>query len=288
MSTADDHLDLDAVAAFDEGLDDDPAHRDHVSGCAECGRRLDQVRSTRALLAGLPEDRMPDEVAGRVEAALPRGATLTTIVPSSSRRRRWAQHPSLAGLGAAAAGVALIAAIVIGATRSSTNRGDQAGSAAGLPQAASGAGAFPILSSGAHYTDGTMGTLAATLDQLARGGAVPTPTDSRRSSSESGGAKDALALSSKPVPAALRALHDDRALLLQCVAKLAGGPARPLAVDFARFTGGLRHVKDAPAVVVLLPGLTPTSSDIAFLVGPKCLTDPSQDIYAVQTSITHG
>jgi hypothetical protein len=83
-------------------------------------------------------------------------------------------------------------------------------------------------------------------------------------------------------------LHDDRKLLLQCVAKLAGGPARPLAVDFARFTGGLRRAKNAPAVVILLPGLTPTASDVAFIVGPKCLTDPSQDIYAVQTSIPRG
>ena len=52
----------------------------------------------------------------------------------------------------------------------------------------------------------------------------------------------------------------------------------PLAVDFARFTGGQRHLHNAPAMIVLLPaggGLR----DSAFIVGPKCTTDPSQDLY---------
>jgi hypothetical protein len=289
MSTADDHLDLDAIAAFDEGLSEDPGQREHVSGCRDCERRLDQVRSTRALLADLPDERMPEDIASRIQSALPQDAMLTTIVPMAGRRRRWAGHPTLAGLGAAAAGIALIAAIAIGATRSSNNGGDQAGTSGstGIPQAGAGVSAFPILSSGAHYTDGTMGTLAATLDALARGGGVPTPTAERAQGAGSAATKDTLSANA-PVPPALRTLHDDRTLLLQCVARLAGGPARPLAVDFARFTGGLRHVKNAPAVVVLLPGLTSAGSDIAFFVGPKCLTDPSQDLYAVQTSITHS
>jgi len=235
---------------------------------------------------------MPDDVAERLQAALPRDSGLTTIVPSGPRRRRWAQHPTFATLGAAAAAVALIAAIAIGATRSSHNGGSEAGSNAGtsLPQSTGNIAAFPILSSGSHYSDSTVGTLAATLDALARGGGVPTASpSSRAAASGAAGAKDAFALSSNgPVPPALGRLHNDRKLLLQCVAKLAGGPARPLAVDFARFTGGLRHVTNAPAVIVLLPGLTPTASDVAFIVGPKCLTDPSQDIYSVLTSIPRG
>jgi hypothetical protein len=291
MSTADDHLDLDAIAAFDEGLDDERArHLDHVSGCAECGRRLDLVRSTRAALAELPDDPMPENVAERVHSALPRDPTLTTVVPVGGRRRRWAKHPTFAALGAAAAGIALIAAIAVGATRSSHNGGGEAGSSGdtALPRAGTGAGAFPILSSGSHYTDGTMATLAATLDALARSGGVPTPA-SPGAAAPGRSAKDALALSSTaPVPPSLRALHDDRTTLLACVAKLAGGPARPLAVDFARFTGGLRHVKNAPAVVILLPGLTSTATDVAFVVGPKCLTDSSQDLYAFQGSIQPG
>jgi len=135
-------------------------------------------------------------------------------------------------------------------------------------------------------------TLASTLDTLARRSAVPTPTDTQQRAAAGAGAgaeKDSLSMSSNaPVPPALRALHDDRDLLLRCVAKLAGGPTRPVAVDFARFTGGLRHVKNAPAVVIVLPGLTPTANDVAFVVGPKCLTDPSQDLYTFQNSVGRG
>jgi len=288
MSAAGDHLDLDAIAAFDEGLDDEPAHREHVDGCADCRHRLDQVRSARSLLADLPDEPMPADVADRIRAALPPESTVTTIIPAGSRRRRWSS-PSLAGMGAAAAGVALIAAIAIGATRSSGNGGgSEAGSSAGaaLPQSTA-ISPFPILSSGSRYTDGTLPNLAGTLDTLARRHAVPEPTNTEQQrAAGAGAAKDALSLSSSaPVPPALRALHDDRDLLLQCVSKLAGGPTRPVAVDFARFTGGLRHVKNAPAIVIVLPGLTPAANDVAFVVGPKCLTDPSQDLYTFQNSV---
>ena len=292
MSASGDHLDLDAIAAFDEGLDDEPGHREHVDGCAECRRRLDQVRSARALLAELPDEPMPADVADRIRAALPPDSAVTTIIPSGSRRRRWS-HPSLAGLGAAAAGVALIAAITIGAVRSSGNGGGgtEAGSSGdtALPQSGP-ISAFPILSSGSSYTDSTIASLTSTLDTLARRGAVPTPTDTQEQRAAGAStAKDSVSLSAKaPVPPALRTLHDDRDLLLQCVAKLAGGPTRPVAVDFARFTGGLRHLKNAPAIIILLPGLTPTASDVAFVVGPKCLTDPSLDLYTFQNSVGRG
>lgn len=289
MSAAGDHLDLNAIAAFDEDLDDEPAHRDHVEGCEDCRRRLAQVRSARALLADLPDETMPADVADRIQAALPTDSTVATIIPSGGRRRRWSR-PSLAGLGAVAAGVALIAAIAIGATRSNGNGGgSEAGSSAGtaLPQHAP-ISQFPVLSSGSRYTDGTIATLASTLDTLARRNAVPTPTTTQEQRANAGAAKDALLSATAPVPPALRALHDNRDLLLQCVAKLAGGPTRPVAVDFARFTGGLRHVKNAPAVVIVLPGLTPTANDVAFVVGPKCLTDPSQDLYTFQNSVGRG
>lgn len=289
MSTADDHLDLDALAALDAGLDDTPARDAHVRECGECSRRLAQVRSTRALLAALPDEAMPTEVASRVHAALPPDVVGATIVPATVRRRRWLHAPSFAGLGAAAAGVALIAAIAIGAIRSSNSGGssDGSGGTAGASTAA-GVGAFPVISSGSHYTDANAGTSVAALDKLAR---VPhAPENSAPSAGAARtNAKDALSFSSNaPVPAALRPLFDDRTALLQCVARLAGGPTRPVAVDFARFTGGLRHVKNAPAIIILLPGLTSTAADVAFIVGPNCLTDPSQDLYAFQGTVRPG
>ena len=287
MSTADDHLDLDAIAALDAGLDDSPARDAHVRQCGACSRRLAQVRSTRALLAALPAEPMPEEVAARLHAALPQDAAVATIVPAAARRRRWLQGPSLAGLGAAAAGVSLIAAIAIGATRSSNHGGQESGGSGGTAGASSAAGlkSFPVISSGSHYTDANAGASVAALDSLAR---VPHPAEAPTKSAGAT-ARDTLSFSSQaPVPAALRPLYDDRNALLQCVAKLAGEPTRPLAVDFARFTGGLRHVKNAPAIVILLPGLTSTAADVAFIVGPKCLTDPSQDLYAFQGSVRPG
>ena len=289
MSTADDHLDLDALAAIDAGLDDAPAREAHVRECPECSQRLAQVRSTRALLAALPDEPMPAEVAARLHAALPEDPPASTIVPAGIRRRRWSHAPSLAGLGAAAAGVALIAAIAIGATRSSNHGGSEAGSGgtAGASSAA-GTGSFPVISSGSHYTDANAGTSVAALDSLARVPHAPEASPQSAGAARTN-AQDALSFSSNaPVPAALRPLYDDRTALLQCVARLAGGPTRPVAVDFARFTGGLRHVKNAPAIVILLPGLTSSAADVAFIVGPKCLTDPSQDLYAFQGAVRPG
>jgi hypothetical protein len=284
MSTADDHLDLDAVAALDAGLDDEPARDAHVRGCVECSHRLAQVRSARALLAALPDEPMPDDVAARLHAALPQEPSRATIVPSGKRRRRWSQTPALAGLAAAAAAIALVAAVAIGATRSSNHGASQAGAGSGaVPRGVQTLGNFPILTSGSHYTDASAASLVAALDEVAHqpaaAGGSSSPNSAGRAAS-----KDTLTLSSLgPVPVALRPLYDNRQELLSCARLLAGAstPVAPLAVDFARFTGGLRHVHNAPALVVLLPHAS-GSNDGAFIVGPRCTSDPSQDIYAFQ------
>jgi hypothetical protein len=291
MSAPGEHLDLDAIADLDAGIvdaDEAAVLQAHLDSCPDCGRQLARLRTTRALLSALPADAMPADVADRVQAALPDEPPLTTVVPVGSRRR-WSRHPSLAGLGAAAAAIALVAAIVIGATHSSHHRGETAG---GADSAVAGAAPrplstnFPVISSGTVYTDSDGGSAVATLDTLARAGRLPTTSPTplpQISAQRSAKAATTFSLQAVPVPAALRPLYDNRATLLSCVTALTKGGSRvtPLAVDFGRFTGGLRKVKSAPAVVILLPAVV-QGKDTAFIVGPKCASDPSQDLYAVE------
>lgn len=286
MTSPDEHLDLDAVAALDAGLDLDDDQRAHAQTCPECGRRLGQVRAARALLSALPDEAMPQSVADRLHAALPREPSLGTIVPTD-RRRRWTSSPALAGLAAAAAAVALVAAISVGALRSPGSGGDNGGASTGGVNAA-GARAvsdhFRLLASGQHYNDSNAQSLVTALDQLARtpvaaGGSGATTSSPLRSAQKDAVAPETLA----QVPAPLQALFGDRQQLLACARLLAGGPVTPLAIDFARFSGGLRHVHDAPAMIVLLPG-GGGLGDSAFIVGPHCTTDPSQDLYKFQAA----
>jgi hypothetical protein len=280
VTAPDDHLDLDAAAAFEEGLDEDGSIGAHVASCDECSQRVAQVRTTRALLSALPDETMPADVATRIREALPREPATNTIVPAVSRRRRWTSSPALAGLIAAAAAIALVAAISIGSLRSSghhANSGAAAGSAA-APLAPS--TNFPVLASGVHYSDGNEKSLVAQLDQLVRTPATLSPTTAAAPAQSRAAEKDTLTTLSAhgPVPNQLRGLFGNRQAILACARLLAGGPVTPLAVDFARFTGGARHLRNAPAMVVLLPasGALP---DAAFIVGPKCTSDGSQDLY---------
>jgi len=283
VTAPDDHLDLDAAAALDEGIDEDGGRRAHVASCDECSRRVARVRTTRALLSALPDETMPTDVADRLHAALPREQVRTTIVPRSSRRSRWASSPALAGLIAAAAAIALVAAISIGSLRASdspSGSGSGAGTGAGAVSAPRAPGTnFPVLASGLHYTNTNAGGLVSTLDGLVRAPTTVAPSGTAPAQSRTA-QKDALTLSAhQPVAPELQSLFGDRQQLLACARLLAGGPVEPLAIDFAHFTGGLRHVHNAPAMVVLLPGAG-TLRDSAFIVGPHCTTDSSQDIYA--------
>ena len=207
------------------------------------------MRTARALLSALPDESMPGDVAERLHAALPREPVLTTIVPRGNRRRRWTSSPALAGLVAAAAAIALVAAIGIGSLRSSdhssTSGADTGTAAAPLAPSTN----FPVLASGLHYTDANATGFVAGSTGLARTPATLAPSGG---ASVAGGAtarKDALTLSAhQPVAAPLQSLFGDRQAILECARLLAGGPVTPLAVDFARFTGGARHLHKAPAM----------------------------------------
>lgn len=279
MTARDDHLDLDAAAALDEGIDDDGSLSAHVASCEDCRRRVAQVRTTRALLSALPDEPMPVDVADRVHAALPREPVLTTIVPRGNRRRRWVSSPALAGMIAAAAAIALVAAISIGSLRSSDHPASSGADTGSVAAPLAPRRSFPVLSSGLHYTDATATGFVDRLDALARTPATLAPGGGASTSARAA-QKDTLTLSARqPVAASLQSLFGDRQQLLACARLLAGGPVEPLAIDFARFTGGLRHVHNAPAMVVLLPGAG-NLRDSAFIVGPNCTTDESQDLYA--------
>ena len=286
MTAPDNHLDLDAAAALDEGLEIDDGLRAHAASCEECGRRLAAVRTTRALLSSLPDEEMPQAVADRLHEALPREPVFTTIVPTGSRRRRWTSSPALAGIIAAAAALALVAAISIGSLRSGNHSnggaGAEAGGAATLPQVAS--SNFPVVASGAKYTSANAEALVGALDELARTPHSYAANGTTSAQTRSAPQKDSLTPATEAkVPPSLRALFNDRQRLLACARLVAGGPVTPLAVDFARFTGGLRKVHNAPAIVILLPAFGGLR-DSAFIVGPRCDTDPSQDLYAFQAA----
>jgi hypothetical protein len=274
MSAAGDHLDLDALADVEEGLvdaDTATAAEAHLRTCEECGDRLARLRTTRALLSALPADPMPDDVAARVRAALPDEPPMTTVVPASTHRRWRSRNATFAGLGAVAAGVALIAAIAVGALRSGGNdSGGGGGAASGAlsaPQGASTA-SFPVVSTGTTYTYTDSSHQLVALETVARTGRPPSPAPHTPGRATTDSSKESA--NQRALPAEFGRLRSDRAALLQCVAKAVGGSQVPLAVDFARFSGGPQHLKDVPAVVILVPPLSGAGSPAAFIVGQDC------------------
>lgn len=245
------HLDLDTIADLDADLlpaESGSAATTHLTGCPDCRSRQAGLRTTRALLSTLPAEPMPQPVADRIATALDEAAaTRATIVPTSTRRRRWFAHPTVPGLAAAFTAAALVAAVVVGVVHQSHKHPTSALSPQGPTGAAANrAPSYPVTASGRDYSKADIPTLVPRLlvsPPATVGGAAPV---------------------AGTVPPALRRLYTSRVALDACIAELtAGGPAQqPIAVDFARYAG---H----PAVVVVLPGLAPANVD-AWVVGPGC------------------
>jgi hypothetical protein len=223
---------------------------------------------------------MPPDVAGRVHDALARAPLSGTVLPlgdpTTGRRRRWRSRPTLAGLGAAAAVVALVAAVAVGALHSSSKDKQSnldtpaAGNAAGPAQQG-----FPITASGRHYTAANAHRL---VQQLAAGATEATGTGSTA-------AAPSVAAGTKAAPAPdtvapdLKPLYSSEQALLTCVAALTAGgsPVLPLTVDFATFSDKAKKIHRAPALVVVLPG--PAGRADGWIVGPNCATAPDNNIY---------
>ena len=261
------HLDLDRLADLEEDLltpDEAGEAEAHLRDCADCRGLQAQLRGTRSLLTALPPEQMPAAVSARIDAALS-ALPATTIVPLSSKRRGWRAHPTAAGLGAAAAVAALVAALVVGKTSSHSPSTEAGGSADSLGTGAARASVpLPTTSvSGNHYTahnlDRTVSALLTPVTAMAatpQGGAGATPQPSTAKAAAS------------PEPA-LNRLFTSPAALEACVRGIEGGPAvQPLAIDFATYQG-------APAVLVVLPGLEQGKVD-AWFVGANCTaSDPN-------------
>lgn len=278
------HLDLATLAELDEGLTTAAvaaAAERHLTGCRPCREQQARLRSTRALLAALPGEPMPPDVAGRVHDALARAPLSGTVLPlgdpATGRRRRWRSRPTLAGLGATAAVVALVAAVAVGALHSSSE--DQqptldapaAGSAAGTAEQG-----FPITASGRRYTAANAHRL---VQQLAAGAAEASGAGSTAAGPSVAAGTKAAPASPDTVAPDLKPLYTSQQALLTCVAALTAGgnPVLPLTVDFATFSDKAKKIRRAPALVVVLPG--PAGRADGWIVGPNCATAPDNNIY---------
>lgn len=259
------HLDLDRLADLEEGLltpDEETAAQTHLRDCDDCRSRKAQLDGTRSLLSDLPPQEMPAAVAARVEAALA-ALPSTTIVPLSRTRRGWRAHPTAAGLGAAAAVAALIAALVVGRTSSHHPSSTAGGTAGTLGAASAGRTSIPLPPPTVTGTKYTFRNLARTVPPLLTPSTAlalaPKTTAGTAPQPSAGTGAEATVTP----PPALNRLFASPGALEACVRGIEGGPAAvPLAIDFATFEG-------APAVVIVLPGLDEGKVD-AWFVGPAC------------------
>ena len=278
------HLDLDTLAELDEGLTggaDAAAAESHLTACRPCREQQARLRSTRALLAALPGEPMPPDVAGAVHDALARAPLSGTVLPlgdpTAARRRRWRSRPTLAGLAATAAVVALVAAVAVGALHSSSKDNPPALDA---PVAGSAAGAgqqgIPITASGRHYTAANAHRL---VQQIAGSATEASGTGSAAAAPSVGAGTKAAPAGPDTVAPDLQPLYTSQQALLTCVAALTAGgrPVLPLTVDFATFSDKAKKIHRAPALVVVLPG--PAGRADGWIVGPDCATAPDNNIY---------
>lgn len=271
-SDAHDHLDLEVLADLDEDLLPGPeaaTHEAHLSTCAVCRERLGRIRATRAVLGSLPDHPMPEGVASRIDAALA-AAPAATIVPFQAKRR-WRAHPTAAGLGAAAAVAALVAALVIGRTSDHPSSDNAPATLAeGNGSRVSVLNDLPTSATGTNYTIAHLEGQVSTLLQPPSVEALSSPTSgSGPESSQPDGASSPgpSAAEDASIPASLSRLYGSTGALASCVLGLeeqAQIPiGAPLAIDFAKFKG-------APAVVLVLPGLDVPGTYGAWIVGPNC------------------
>jgi hypothetical protein len=190
---SDDHLSLDELAEFDEGLLDPErtsAVRAHLHGCDRCRDHAQALATTRSILADLPAAAMPAEVSARLDQAIvDESAERAGAAPAGSRdsaareaahpadvvpapgtvARRRLGHPTLPAIAVAAALVLAVGAIVVGAVNHNNGGSNEsAGASSSVPGAPQGtAGGTSVISSdqpsnfvqtstGQSYTAGTL------------------------------------------------------------------------------------------------------------------------------------
>lgn len=226
----------------------------------------DDLRAAAAV-----SDRMPEDIAARIDAALTslpeRGGTVVSLDAARARRRRIAT--AIAGV--AAAGVAVLGGLSLANTQMSGGmeaadapvlapeasdppvapRESDGGGSGDMGSVTGDSSAWPlVIASGRDYTTGSVRDLRAYA-----GAAPPAEVDkTSRPDMAMGDAPRAAAggaLARLAAPAALEA----------CLAAInAIQPGQPVVVDFARYEG-------APALVTLV---RQTASSIIVIVGPDC------------------
>jgi hypothetical protein len=283
----DEHLSLDELAEFDEGLL--PADRAsevqaHLDGCAECRARAESIAATRQLLANLPEVEMPAEVKARLDRAIAEDTSgTTTVVPQldNYRRRRFGR-PTWAASAAASVLLLAFGAVIVGLLlhNPATSSGGAAGASSAPEQraAAPQPSNYVRTSTGLDYTPTSLlsqvPSLVANVANAAHGGAGTTSSTSGSpeltpEASPAAPSPKAVTLRQAPVAPALRALYSSRAKLLDCAATLNGHGAIPITVDFGRWT--FESFRKAPAAIFVFRDPDPSVVDV-FVVGPSCST----------------
>lgn len=230
------HIDLDMLADYAEGLvDDEHSERiaGHVATCAHCTDQLTALGDVSALLATAEPPAMPAAVATRIDAALAAEARRaggtggtgaadvsdSNVVGLRSRRQRW-----LAPLTAAAAAVVVLgggAALIQRTLDPGTGNNSTASQSA--PQEDTSARAEPnradgppVVDSGTHYT---RAALPAQVNAIVADAGHPGATEGGTAASTT----------------------TESAGCVQRIAQKAGQP-EPIVVDRADYEGAPAHV----------------------------------------------
>jgi hypothetical protein len=244
-------------------LDGDPRH-DQVTGLIasdpewrEAHTALteadDAVRADLRMLAEAPVGPMPDDVAARLEAALPT-AVPTNVIPLRKRRvPRWVLPATIAAgvLAFASVGITGLVGNEETASNSAGSARDSAPEAAALPTLAQ-----QVLVSGRDYTAVSAQAIAA-LAETAKPEEFASPLSASGQEAPAAGRGDTAPpmLQRLTEPSALRAC-------LEAIASEHGAAAVAIRlIDYASFEGG-------PSMLVLFTDTA--DQEVVWMAGPQC------------------
>ncbi|HVA60828.1 MAG TPA: hypothetical protein VNG13_09890 [Mycobacteriales bacterium] len=292
MWTSDGHLDHDTLAEEAEGIlppADVAAVTAHLRSCSICQQARASVAEVARQLAALGGARMPGPVSDRLDASLEAaargvGVAALTSVPSTGRRR----GPSLAGLSAAAAAVALIAGITVGALELTGSKPAGVGSAPPGSVTAGAPTTFRLTDSGRAYTKANLGQLLPSLAGAPAAGSgglsgLGSGSGSGSGSGPGSGSAPGGSAAGTAGPAQTRAtlllnrLRTDPAAMTACLDVLSAPLPiiEPLAVDLGTFGG-------VPAAIFVLPVSTHPQLVDVYVEGAECAAGHDATLYVAR------
>lgn len=277
--TEDDHLDLDILADYAEGLLDEEGRgqevQSHLGQCPECHARANELVNVTRRLAAEPSPQLPAHVAEGIDEALSAAEQERTVVPMTRKgsHARWGRPLRLGG---AAASVALVLVGGVFGIRAL----DGAGSAG---SAGYGAGSSDQVSSLAREGSGRSSSVRPQAQPqapaTAQVAAAVTVSGKDYSSKRLAGQVSQLlkgetggsgvrVQAAKPVPAPLRSLAAP-SRMARCVAQVTGGTsANLLTVDLASYSG-------KPSAVIVATGTDQAAGRAARADAEVWVVDPS-------------